>query len=339
MYKWVNSTLQVRENNVAMLRAVLRGSDAVTTAEMSARTGLSFATCGKIIAGMVESGEVVARDLAASAGGRPARLYAYNANHALTARIFPKSEDGRPRIVYEIRDAKNAVLVAEKINIPKADAGAIRDLLDDLVAQYPAIKGAALSIPGIFRNGVVGLCDLPELTGVNIDKAVGGKYPFPVKADHDMNLAALGYYHQSGKTGSVAYIVVPAKHATGAGLVVDGKLISGHNCFAGEVSFIPLGVSRERQFAGLDAEEALAYTAKLATILIAVVNPSTLVVASELANRDAMKQIRAVCLESIPKEFLPEFVARKSMDKDCLAGLGLLAEADVMRFSATGGES
>lgn len=327
------STIQVRENNTNLVRSVMRGIENTTKAHLASLTGLSVATCGKILNEMIADGEVDELELAASGNGRPPRLYAYNPLYALTARIFPKTVNGLSFLVYEVKDAKDNTVERENLEVEKAGIEAIRDLLDQLMLRYPSIDSVSLSIPGLIDGNRIGFCDIPELEGVNLDESILGKYNFGIYADNDMNLAALGYYHTSQCAGSVVYMVVPRRNCTGVGIVIDGRIVRGKSCFAGELSFIPFGVGREEQFSGLAIPDAISYTAKLAAAVIPVLNPSTLVIASEIMTPEALEHIQSFCGRHIPAAHLPEFVMKESMDDDCLAGLGLLGASDMERDS------
>jgi hypothetical protein len=322
------STVQLRENNANLLRSALRSLEAATTAQLSEMTGLSVATCGKIVAGMVRDGEAIQLELARPDGGRPPRLYAYNPMFSLSALILPKTEDGVTSIVHAIMDAKDNVVERDAVVVDRAGPVEIRRLLEEKLRRYPTIKAVAMSIPGLVRDGVVGFCDLPELVGVDIPAALSLPDGVALTLDNDMNLAALGYYQLEMRKGSVAYLLVPRKNCVGAGLVVDGRVIRGHTRFAGELSFIPFGFDRPTQFAGLAAREALGYAADLVTAIIGVLNPTALAIASDLLDDDALATLRARAARRIPPDHLPAFVRRHTLDDDCLAGLAIAAEAN-----------
>lgn len=45
-------------------------------------------------------------------------------------------------------------------------------LLESLRGAHPAIKAAAVSVPGIVTGVVIGVCDLPEMTGEAVEEQV-----------------------------------------------------------------------------------------------------------------------------------------------------------------------
>lgn len=326
-----NNFLRLRTVNTELVRKALKDFESVTKSGLAAITGLSIATCGNILADMLARNEVLELDLGQPEGGRPPRLYAYNPMFSLTALLFPKAEAGGKRIIHAVVDAKGGTVEQDSFAVDRADLAALDALLARLRQAYPNIKAAAASIPGLVWNGTVGFCDLPELTGASVESHLRNKHDMPVTVDNDMNLAALGYAggHPEAGAGPVVYLVAPSRNCAGAGIVVDGKPLRGFSSFAGELSFLPGGPDRTAQFAGLTPEEALAYAARLAGTVIPIVNPSVLVVASDLLAEDAADAIRKACLARIPPEHMPELAFRQAIDDDCLAGLATMAAASL----------
>lgn len=328
-----NNFIRLREVNSDLVRTVLKKTDSITKARLAEETGLSVATCGNILASMLETGEAVKVRLGISDGGRPPSLFTYNSAFAYTALVFPKSEDGKKHLIHAVVDAKGKTVERGALPVEQADLASIETLVADLASRHVPLKAIALSIPGLIRDGRVGFCDLPELEGVEVKQALENRFGLPVEAENDMNLAALGFSarRRDEDAISVAYLVVPKRICIGAGLVVNGRLLKGHTAFAGELSFLPGGISREKQFSGLSPEEALEYTGKLAATVIPVINPSILAVASDLSDSGTLERVRAICLERIPEEHMPKLVARRGIDDDCLAGLALMAMSSLTR--------
>ena len=331
MKNLANNFNRIREVNTDLVRSALKAAEAATKAGLAAATGLSVATCGNILTEMLARGEAMELELGVPEGGRPPRLYSYQPMFSLSALLFPKAEAGRKRLLFETVDARGKVVEKGEVQVERADLHALDELIEDLKGRYVNLKALAVSIPGLVRDGRVGFSDLPELDGTDVANHFRSRHNLQVSVENDVNLAALGFYDQFPERSgdSVAYLVVPHQNCTGAGLVVDGMLIRGHTCFAGELSFIPDAVSRDMQFAGLEPAAALAYVARMAAAIIPVFNPATLVVASELADDDALAMLRDFCRQRVPEEHLPTFVARRSLDEDCLAGLGFMALSSI----------
>lgn len=326
-----NNFTRLREVNAELVKTALKSAEHASKAELAAATGLSVATCANILSDMLDRGEAREVRLGVPVGGRPPRLYAYSPSYSLTALVFPKADASGKRLIYAVIDALGGTLERERPEVATADLDALSGLIGNLRRKYKNVKAAAVSIPGLVRDGRVGFSDLPELDGVDVGGVLADAHAMPVGVENDTNLAALGFHHRlfGGGTGSVAYLAAPSRNCAGAGLVADGRLLRGHTAFAGELSFMPFGVGRERQFAGLTPKQTLDYMATLAAAVVPVFNPAALAVALADLDEAGLEKIRRFCLKRIPAEHMPELVKKESIDDDCMAGLALTAASNL----------
>ena len=131
--------------------------------------------------------------------------------------IKTDTTDGGANILADIAKAIDEKLAAEGIS------------KDD-------VQGVGVGVPGPVRSdGVVNRCvnlgwgvfdvtnSLSELTGLT------------VKAGNDANVAALGEMWQGGAKGAKDVIFVTLGTGVGGGIIVDGKLVAGHDGAGGEI--------------------------------------------------------------------------------------------------------
>ena len=71
-------TAQIKRINTNLIRRTMLAGNAWTKDMLAAQTGLSTATCRKILMEMLESCEVTELSPADPKGGRPARRFRYN---------------------------------------------------------------------------------------------------------------------------------------------------------------------------------------------------------------------------------------------------------------------
>ncbi len=321
-----NNFTRLREVNAELVRSTLKSVAAATKTELASATGLSVATCANILSTMLASGEAMVKETGVPAGGRPPKLFAYDASFSLTALIFPKAIAGKKILLYAIVDAKGDTVEKKAIDVKQLGMAQLTGLLGDIRSRYKNLKVVAVAAPGLVRDGNIGISDIDELENMAIREPLEAMFSLPVVVENDTNCAAVGFHYLHRERGStVVYMVVPSKNATGAGIVIDGKLHRGHTSFAGELSFMPLGVTRERQFAGLTEKQTIDYVSRLVTMVIPVVNPSVLVIGHETLDAKALSRLRETCAKSIPEEHMPALELRDSLDEDCLAGLAVLA--------------
>lgn len=66
------------------------------------------------------------------------------------------------------------------------------------------------------------------------------------RLDNDANAGALGEFHCGAGRGSRSLVYITLSTGVGGGVVVDGKVLRGHDCMAGEIGHIPVSDSGTR---------------------------------------------------------------------------------------------
>ena len=100
------------------------------------------------------------------------------------------------------------------------------------------LLGIGVGSPGVVnRDGVV--LSAPNLgwSGLDLTSILRDEFGVPVYVANDVNTAVLGQ-HTFGKTAAADLMVVRIGSGVGAGLVVGGALIEGHNSAAGEIGHV-----------------------------------------------------------------------------------------------------
>lgn len=106
----------------------------------------------------------------------------------------------------------------------------------------PNIKGIGIGVPSVVdtKTGIVyDVQNIPSWNEVPIKDILEKEFKVEVAVNNDANCFALGeMLHGSAKSyNHVAGVVVGT--GIGLGLIIDGKLIEGSNCGAGEIGMIP----------------------------------------------------------------------------------------------------
>ncbi len=99
------------------------------------------------------------------------------------------------------------------------------------------IKGIGLGAPnGNYYSGTVEYApNLPWKGILPLAKMVGDKFKLPVVLTNDANAAALGEMMYGAAQGMNDFIMITLGTGVGSGIVANGKLIYGHDGFAGEL--------------------------------------------------------------------------------------------------------
>lgn len=135
-----------------------------------------------------------------------------------------------------------------KTVVPTRAANEPRDLVDAIYnAIDPAIKGQKLELRGIgigapngnYYNGTIEFApNLPWRGIVPLAELFNWKFKVPVKITNDANAAALGEMIFGAAKNIKHFIFVTLGTGVGSGIVVDGKLVYGHDGFAGEIGHV-----------------------------------------------------------------------------------------------------
>ena len=98
------------------------------------------------------------------------------------------------------------------------------------------VAGIGIGVPGpVTNNSVVSVCENLGWVNVNVAKDLGELTGLLVKAENDANLATLGEMWRGNTGGSKNLMLVTLGTGIGAGVIADGKIITGINGAAGEI--------------------------------------------------------------------------------------------------------
>lgn len=319
-----NNSIRVKKINQELIKQTLKMMGQGTKSMIASATGLSVATCGNILNEFLETGEVIETELEEPSSGRPARRYIYNSNFAYIACIYASSEGGQHSLTYVVTN-----LIGETVNegfqeVSLADASAIDSIIESLIDKYPDIKALGIGIPGFVHQGVINVCDIAELLNIPLEARLKEKYELEVTVDNDMNLTVYGFYKKQNyyEDKTIVVVTFPKNNFPGSGMMIDGHIHRGTTQFAGEISFLPYGISRKEQFAQFHHQDTfVALAAKSIMSLIAIVNPETIALTGELVREEHIEGIYSQCKGVIPDEHMPQVIVLNNPHEHYINGL------------------
>lgn len=287
-------------------------------------TGLSVPTCGNILNELLELGEVMETELEESSGGRPARRFVYNVNFSYVACIYAKIEKGNRSLTYTVANLAGQEVEHGYIEVNVVNTTVIEDLIGALIEKHNNIKALGIGIPGVAHQGVISICDIEELIQVPLESWLREKYEIEVMIENDVNLIAYGFYKNQNYDTDKTVAVVIFIHGSlpGAGIMIDGHIHKGNTRFAGEISFLPFGISREEQFNQLHHHHTfIPLASRTIMSLISVINPETIALTGDLITLSDTNAIVNNCLEVIPEMHMPELIVLDHPDEYYMNGL------------------
>ena len=188
----------------------------------------------------------------------------------------------------------------------------LQDILDTVSRRSEKFDTVGVAIPGIIQKGHF-IFNFYGDVDIDLEKFLEEKYKIPVTVANNANAAALGYYAQQEKFENIIFFTRPRNFtASGLGIVVNGKMISGAHNIAGEMKFITREFLTEedmqnwKNFHAIDWEKIPEIVAREIRAAISVIDPEIICVRSEMT--PDLEKIKNLLKKYIPAEYLPEFV-------------------------------
>ncbi|AKG37689.1 transcriptional regulator [Paenibacillus durus ATCC 35681] len=257
-------------------------------------------------------------------GGRPAKQYKYNADFGCAVCLLVKTEGGIHSIRYSIVNLVGETVKETTLALEHIDIDAIDRLIEQLVSENGNVQAIGIGIPGVVHQGVVGVCDVPDLAGKSLGPYFEEKYEVSVTIENDMNMTVYGFYHLQNfeEEKTLAVVNFPKDHFPGAGFIVDGRILSGNTKFGGEVSFLPFGITREEQLRQLQTDDGFVRLAvNTLTSIIAIINPVTIAITGELPRETQLNELYLGCMKDIPEEHMPQLIIQNDTHREYMKGM------------------
>lgn len=231
----------MREANRRRVVAAIKKQGSLTQVELAAVTGLSAASVSNIVKELSTAG--VLRTTPSIRSGRRATLVSFARAVGLVAGIHVAAR--HLRVV--VADVNGTVLGENHMPLARdhrADNELDRaslllsDILTNMESGIDELRGVgvAVSAPIDRATGrVAGRGILRGWTGVDIVDVVHRRLRQPVFLDNASNLAALAETRLGAGRGKQNVIFLDVGEGIGAGLVLEGRVLRGHNGTAGEL--------------------------------------------------------------------------------------------------------
>jgi N-acetylglucosamine repressor len=129
-------------------------------------------------------------------------------------------------------------------------------------------EGIGVVVPGMVDQRTGRILNAPTLgwRGVDIRDKLSAATGLPVHVENTPRACALAQlWLERGQTGPHSFAYVSVSDGVGAGIVVNGELLRGHNHLAGEFGHVPLNLEGPRCMCGARGCWE-AYTSNLATL-------------------------------------------------------------------------
>ncbi|WP_211435040.1 ROK family transcriptional regulator [Blastococcus sp. DSM 46786] len=230
-----------RAHNRSMVLQHLFHAGPGSRADLARATGLTRVTISDLVASLMAEGLVA--ELGARAEGRPGKpgtlLGVRTDAHQIVAVDLADDE----RMHGAVLDLSGTVLQRRTTRVDgrtgTAAVDALTALCRDLVAAATRpVLGVGVGSPGVIDPaGRVLQAPNRQWFDLPLADRLGAELGLPVHVANDANTAALGEFTYGGASGG-GLLVLTVGGGVGAGIVLDGGLVQGHEHAAGEIGHV-----------------------------------------------------------------------------------------------------
>lgn len=315
------TTGKLRDLNRELVREYLRVNKFGDKNSISRSTGLSISSCRNILNEMVLTGEITESSSVLSNGGRPYKRYCYNKEFCFIGVISIRKSGNKIYVHSSINNLFKESIQSTEVEYTTLTYTDIEAVVGVMIKFCPRLDVISIGIPGIVIDGYIDMCDIDTLEQLNIKEKLELKYPIIIIAENDVNASALGYYTECMETEgeSFVYIYFPHYGISGAGIIINGRIIRGATNFAGEVGYLPLDLEQIKIQDNID--EFLDYVVKIIVSVNAVLNPNEVIISWANMDDDFMCSLAEKLLATGNKQHLPKLNSNNNLHTDYINGL------------------
>lgn len=319
----MKDSADIRKVNLYKIRNILWLGDWKTKQEISRETDLSVATCNTLLNELAASGELISEKTRIHNVGPGALRYKINENfESILCVWFDRHVKEDILCIRIVSPCGNKIDSVDK-TFKHLTSDLLISEIGEFIEKYDNISAIMVGIPGVAENGVIEHCDVDTLDDFKLIDEFSERFGKMVYMENDMHFKVFGYYQQNKDSKDVVTLGnYPTGVMPGSATVYNGVVIKGHNQFAGLTGFLPYGMSISEQIEVLKSPDTCRdIVSKSIISLIAIQNPSVIVLTGDLLSEDSIEWIISDCKEYIPEEYMPEIIYQDNMDDYYLLGM------------------
>jgi predicted NBD/HSP70 family sugar kinase len=239
-----------RAHNRSMILQHLFHSGPTSRADLARSTGLTRVTVSDLVADLIA--EKLVEELGIGTRGKVGKPATLVGMCTETFQIVAIDLADDEWLRGAVTTLAGAIVVRQAVQLEGRTGERAQELLTGLAADLLAaatqpVIGVGIGSPGVIdRAGVVieapnrGWYDVPLAASLSVHLGV------PVHVANDANTRALGEYAFGGASGD-GLMVLTVGQGVGAGIIVDGMLVTGHGDAAGEIGHFTVVDARDQR--------------------------------------------------------------------------------------------
>lgn len=249
------SSKLLRAMNESATLALLLERGSLTRGELRELTGLSKPTASDVLRRLTEAGLAVLVGHTSGGPGPNAEIYAANsaAGHAVGVTVREAADASRARLAGALCDLAGTVVATAETTVDfgagadpaQAVTAVVEDLCTAAALDPSQLHHVELGVPGSYdaTTGSIRHIDVPGWNRPGLVDDLARRLDATVGVENDVNLAAIAERSRgvAGQCDSFALIWF----GQGLGLAIDlgGTLLRGARGGAGEIGYMPVGLS------------------------------------------------------------------------------------------------
>jgi glucokinase-like ROK family protein len=264
MKKSATANLMRRLNRSAILN-LIRTEGPIARSEIGRHLNMSLPTVMRVIDDLIQE-NLVRFHGSEPSGGRRRALVEFNGSSQAVIGI----DLGGTKMYGTITDLTGHIVHAIRVpwgeeNGPDSSLAGLYSLIEALLeAPRPrnqTLRGIGIGVPGVTLSDSGTVVWAPSLgwRDLPLKQLVTERFNLPTFVENDVNVAALGELGFGIERNTPNLVCVAIGTGIGAGIILDGKLLRGHNQGAGEIGyFLPDIHCLGQQYDEFGAFESLA---------------------------------------------------------------------------------
>ncbi len=321
----MESVNPIKEENLKLLRGILRKERSATKSRLAELSGLSVVTVQSLTKTLLKSGEIRQDDIVQPQLGRPAVSYRFNEKARLALVIYMYEKKLKDTAAFLVCNLYGECMERTEQSFTEIAMDSYNGIIELMLAKYPKIEIIAFGMPIEEIGGKIVISDYKSLRNANFAAYIRDRYGVEVFLENDINAATYGYCKRNGFTEntSAAGIYMPSKYPPGAGLCQNGEIMKGRNGLAGEIMYLPFDVDWQTfEYNQAQVEDFLIKTVK---VLMCIYNPDKIVLYCEQIEKDVIAKLKSSSNSPIEDIMLPDIEVKKELKGDFEMGMISLA--------------
>lgn len=238
--------------NQALVVQYLQVNGVSTRAQMSRALGLTQASLSKITAALINNGIVEEKGFVSGEKGRRSVGVALSSERIkvvgikLSRRYFSVGVFNLSGVAYDVQTQNFTVdHTSDEI------FSRIKAAVDDYLRRNDNVVAIGVAVPGPYQKNsgkILLMTEMKDWENIRLKDEFEGMFELPVIVGHDANQGALSNWwlnaNMKRRSGTLVHFLVG--EGVGAGVIVDGNVMTGDQGIAGEVGHISVDVNGDR---------------------------------------------------------------------------------------------